>query len=95
MLPVVEPPRSRRQGLRGLYEQWLEAQASGRMSSWWIDHYDRHATVLFAKRGPFDECGTTHVGMTARRVLATEQPPVGVVRAPHLLLCRAACSDHD
>jgi hypothetical protein len=33
--------------LRGLYEQWLEAQANGGMSSWWIDHFDRHATVLF------------------------------------------------
>ncbi|WP_104168910.1 DUF4913 domain-containing protein [Arthrobacter sp. SX1312] len=63
--------------LRGLYEQWLEAQASGGMSSWWIDHFDRHATVLFSKRGPFGECGTTHVDKTARRFLAAEQPPIG------------------
>jgi hypothetical protein len=60
---------------RALYEQWLEAQANGGMSSWWIDHFDRHTTVLFARRGPFGECGTTHVHKTARRVLATEQPP--------------------
>ncbi|WP_084442924.1 DUF4913 domain-containing protein [Arthrobacter sp. CAL618] len=60
---------------RALYEQWLEAQASGGMSSWWIDHFDRHATVLFTKRGPFGECGTTHAEKTARRILATEQPP--------------------
>ncbi|MHA7287677.1 DUF4913 domain-containing protein [Arthrobacter sp. MDT3-44] len=60
---------------RGLYEQWLEAQANGGMSSWWIDHFDRHATVLFARRGPFGECGTSHTKKTARRILATEQPP--------------------
>lgn len=62
---------------RGLYEQWLEAQTNGGMSSWWIDHFDRHATVLFSKRGPFGECGTTHVARTARRVLAVEQPTPG------------------
>ena len=60
--------------LRALYEQWLEAQANGGMSSWWIDHFDRHATVLFAKRGPFGECGTAHVKRTARRILSAEQP---------------------
>ena len=64
---------------RGLYEQWLEAQAKGGMSSWWVDHFDRHATVLFAKRGLFGGCGTTHKGKTARRVLATVQPPLGWV----------------
>lgn len=62
---------------RALYEQWLDAQANGVMSSWWIDHLDRHATVLFAKRGPFGECGTNHVEKTARRILVTEQPPPG------------------
>lgn len=63
--------------LRGLYEQWLEAQAEGGMSSWWIDHYDRQATILFAKRGPFGECGTTHARKTARRILTTQRPPDG------------------
>ncbi|WP_247827433.1 DUF4913 domain-containing protein [Arthrobacter antioxidans] len=62
---------------RALHEQWLEAQADGGMSSWWIDHHDRHATVLVAQRGRFGECGTTHMKKTARRILATEQPPVG------------------
>ncbi|THJ65637.1 DUF4913 domain-containing protein [Arthrobacter echini] len=62
--------------LRALYEQWLGAQAEGGMSSWWIDHFDRHATILFAKRGPFGECGTTHTEKTARRILGTEQPPM-------------------
>lgn len=62
---------------RALFEKWLEAQKEGGMSSWWIDHFDRHATVLFAKRGPFGECGTKHVERTTRRILATEQPPHG------------------
>lgn len=61
--------------LRGMYDQWLEAQAHGGMSSWWVDHFDRHALVLFAKRGPFGECGTSHVEKTARRTLAAESPP--------------------
>lgn len=63
---------------KGMYDQWLEAQAHGGMSSWWVDHFDRHALVLFAKRGPFGECGSTsHVEKSARRTLATEQPPAG------------------
>ncbi|WP_082177219.1 DUF4913 domain-containing protein [Arthrobacter sp. RIT-PI-e] len=62
---------------RALHERWLEAQADGGMSSWWVDHFDRHASVLFSKRGPFGECGTTHVVSTTRRILATEQPPNG------------------
>ncbi|MBG6226601.1 hypothetical protein IWX63_003200 [Arthrobacter sp. CAN_A2] len=60
---------------RALYEQWLGAQAEGGMSSWWIDHYDRHASVLFTKRGPFGECGTKHMEKTARRILTTDHPP--------------------
>lgn len=63
--------------LRALYEHWLDAQSSGGMSSWWVDHFDRHAIVLFSKRGPFGECGTKHVERTVRRTLATEQPPAG------------------
>lgn len=61
--------------LKALYEHWLDTQASGGMSSWWVDHFDRHAVILFSKRGPFGECGTKHVGKGVRRVLATEQPP--------------------
>jgi hypothetical protein len=63
--------------LRGLYEHWLDARTNGGMSSWWMDHFDRHATVLFAERGPFGECGTAHVARTALRILATEHPPHG------------------
>lgn len=63
--------------LRALYEQLLEAQVNGGMSSWWIDHFDRHTTVLSAKRGLFGECGTTHMDKTSRRILVLEQPPFG------------------
>ena len=61
--------------LKALHEHFLDAQASGGMSSWWVDHFDRHAAVLFAKRGPFGECGTGHAEKTTRRILATEHPP--------------------
>lgn len=60
---------------RALHEKWLEAQEEGGMSGWWVDHFDSHAAVLFAKRGPFGECGTTHQPKTSRRVLACEAPP--------------------
>ena len=63
--------------LRALHERWLEAQADGAMSNWWVGHFDSHASILFAKRGPFGECGTTHVAKTSRRILTAEQPPSG------------------
>ncbi|MFC4904180.1 DUF4913 domain-containing protein [Kocuria oceani] len=60
---------------KALYQEWLLRQAEGGMSSWWTDHFDRHAAVLFTKRGPFGECGTSHVEKSFRRILACEQPP--------------------
>ena len=63
--------------LKALYEEWLARQAEGGMSSWWTDHFDRHAAVLFAKRGPFGECGVSHVERGMRRTLDCEQPPAG------------------
>lgn len=60
---------------RALFEKWLEVQKDGGMSSWWTDHFDRHAVILFAKRGPFGECGTKHVEKGARRILVTDRPP--------------------
>ena len=63
--------------LKALYEEWLARQAEGGMSSWWTDHFDRHAAVLFAKRGPFGECGVSHVERGMRRTLECEQPPAG------------------
>ena len=60
---------------RALMEKWLEVQKKGGISSWWTDHFDRHAAVLFAKRGPFGECGTKHAEKGLRRILTTEHPP--------------------
>lgn len=62
---------------RALYEEWIGCQANGGMSSWWTNHFDRHAAVLFTKRGPFGDCGTSHVEKGFRRTLACEHPPTG------------------
>lgn len=59
--------------LKALYEEWLARQAGGGMSSWWVDHFDRHAAVLFAKNGPLRgmrglprrKGDAAHVGMRA------------------------------
>ena len=60
---------------KSLYDRWLQADKDQAMSSWWVDHFDRHAAVLFAKRGPFGGCGTKHVPKTERKILTTELPP--------------------
>lgn len=48
---------------KALWQASLQAEASvmdgdaGAMSSWWINHWDRHATVIFDKTyGPFRDC---------------------------------------
>ena len=60
---------------KALYEEWIVSQANGGMSSWWVNHFDRHAAVLFTKSGPFGDCGTSHVEKGFRRTLACEHPP--------------------
>lgn len=59
---------------RALFERWLDAQANDGMSSWWVDHYDRHAPILFAKTGPFGDCADGHEPKAKRRMLACEMP---------------------
>ena len=61
--------------LAALHTQWLVAMEEHSMSSWWVDHFDRHATVLFSPQGPFGECGTAHVAKGVRRTLTAERPP--------------------
>ena len=61
--------------LRALHEEWLIRLADGGMSSWWVDHFDAHAKVLFARNGPFGECSTSHTERGMRRTLTCEQPP--------------------
>ncbi|GGG59835.1 hypothetical protein GCM10011374_23320 [Kocuria dechangensis] len=61
--------------LATLHAQWLVAMEENSMSSWWVDHFDRHAAVLFSPHGPFGDCGTAHVAKGARRTLTTQRPP--------------------
>ncbi len=61
--------------LSALHTQWLMASEENSLSSWWVDHFDRHASILFSPHGPFGGCGTKHVEKGIRRTLATEQPP--------------------
>ncbi|WP_270260660.1 DUF4913 domain-containing protein [Kocuria marina] len=61
--------------LSALHTQWLIAKEENSMSAWWVDHFDRHASALFARHGPFGECGTKHVAKGVRRTLSIEQPP--------------------
>lgn len=61
--------------LRALHEEWLLRLVDGGMSSWWTDHFDAHAKVLFARSGPFGECATSHTERGARRTLGCEHPP--------------------
>lgn len=30
------------------------------MSSWWVNHFDRHAPFLFGRAGIFQACETAH-----------------------------------
>ena len=51
--------------LQALHRQRLacaptEEEPYGTDSTWWVDHWDRHAAVLFAKDGPFGECRGGH-----------------------------------
>ena len=62
---------------RGMHQQYLASapnkdQPYGLLSSWWTDHFDHHAAVLFAKRGPFGECRDGHVDKPR---LPTVPPP--------------------
>ncbi|MEX5271537.1 DUF4913 domain-containing protein [Kocuria sabuli] len=60
--------------LSALHAQWILARQENTMSSWWVNHFDAHATVLFSVRGPFAECGTSHVEKGYRRTLVCEPP---------------------
>lgn len=48
---------------------------AGALSSWWVDHWDRHAVILFGKSGPFGECRGGH---TRRAPLSLDSPPIGL-----------------
>lgn len=60
-----------------LYIQYLTAAADGALSSWWVDHWDRHSGPLFTQNGIFQQCVTDgHKPQNQRtRILPTEAPP--------------------
>lgn len=63
--------------LRALHLQQLVAMPTrddpaGSLSSWWVDHWDRHAVVLFGRTGPFGQCRDGHV---RREPLELDTPP--------------------
>lgn len=43
-----------------LREEFLIAMSEGEMSSWWVNHFDRHAPMLFGKAGIFESCRSSH-----------------------------------
>lgn len=49
-----------------------EDDPHGALSSWWVDHWDRHAVVLFSKSGPFGQCRSGHENQPQ---LAVKSPP--------------------
>ncbi|WP_104080972.1 DUF4913 domain-containing protein [Cryobacterium sp. Y11] len=73
-----------------LWHASMQASASvqdgdaGATSSWWINHWDRHAAVIFDKsNGPFRDCDTTDGHLSRRRdrhaaVVPLAMPPDNV-----------------
>ncbi|WP_158252079.1 MULTISPECIES: DUF4913 domain-containing protein [unclassified Cryobacterium] len=72
---------------KALWQASMQADASvmdgdaGTVSSWWINHWDRHAAVIFDKgNGPFRDCdpdqGHLHRRKdTTARIVPTSIPP--------------------
>ena len=58
-----------------LHRQYVECLAEGNLSSWWVDHWDRHAPQLFAREGIFEQCRSTGHQSERRQLLPTEMPP--------------------
>lgn len=46
--------------LSALYEAYGEAEAEHTLSSWWTQHWDSHARILFTAGGPFKNCQRSH-----------------------------------
>ncbi|WGD37572.1 DUF4913 domain-containing protein [Lysinibacter sp. HNR] len=43
--------------LHALWLMYLTDEAEGTLSSWWVNHWDRHHGVLFGRLGIFLRCG--------------------------------------
>ena len=72
--------------LWSLYRAYFAAEMSESMaaeSDWWLNHWDRHRTVLFdGQTGPFRDCDMTR-GHLANRVREPGRPAVPVTLPPN------------
>lgn len=41
-----------------LHQAFVLASVDADLSSWWVNHFDRHAPMLFGQRGIFETCTT-------------------------------------
>nr|QJS06347.1 hypothetical protein [Cryobacterium sp.] len=74
---------------KALWNASMQAEASvmdgdaGAMSSWWINHWDRHAAVIFDKAsGPFRDCDPEQGHFHRRKdndaaIIPLSMPPKG------------------
>lgn len=44
--------------LSALYTAFVAALVDADLSSWWVNHFDRHAPMLFGRRGIFEACAS-------------------------------------
>ncbi|WP_455904223.1 DUF4913 domain-containing protein [Microbacterium sp.] len=44
--------------LHALHQAFEIATVDQDLSSWWVNHFDRHAPVLFGRRGIFEACAS-------------------------------------
>lgn len=71
--------------LWALYMAWIGVEASesvAALSDWWLNHWDRHRSVLFdGQTGPFRECDPTR-GHLANRMRDQDRKIVTVTLPP-------------
>lgn len=44
-----------------LHSEFVVATQDGTLSSWWVNHFDRHTPALFGPTGIFQACENEHV----------------------------------
>lgn len=63
------------QRLTALYEAYMVAIANQEHSSWWVNHWDRHAPALLGQRGIFQHCRQNGHNPERRMPFAKLDPP--------------------
>lgn len=62
--------------LHALWTAYTTAKTDNELSSWWVNHWDRHHPYLFGKSGVFSQCpGGKHKKPTDRNQLDNHPPP--------------------